>query len=145
MKNKVKTIKEFDKHLLDKKASQRDRKGPSGTSGTTLVDDPPAWAIDKNQWGEEFQYGRVIEGWEKLCIEAYFSGWVDFFDTIIYRDKIDHTIYFQWGEMGINGFATLKIYFEPGTYIGSGPQPLPMPPTASISSAVPKPPPPPIG
>jgi|SoiMethySBSTD1v2_1073268.scaffolds.fasta_scaffold07471_2 hypothetical protein len=134
---KFKVEAEYDKHLLDNiTESKRARRKEEGFE---LVKDPPTWVIEENQWGKTFQYKRQIEGWEKLCIEAYFSGWVDFFDTVIYAGKIDHTIYFGWSE-DIKGHSSLKIYFEPG----SGPKPIPVPPQPDLLLAVPKPPPPPM-
>jgi len=130
---KVKVKSEYDKDLLDKKASKRDRRDESGL---TLLDAPPYWADAEHLWGEERQYARKIEGWEKLCIEAYFSGWVDYFDTIIQGDKIEHTIYFQWIE-DIKKNASLRIYLDPGPLQSLAP---PAPPLT-----VPKPPPPPMG
>jgi len=140
---KVKAKNEYDKDILDKGHSKRERRDETGF---TLLDAPPSWAIKDNQWGDEYQYERQIEGWERLCIEAYFSGWVDFFDTVIYGQKIDHTIYFEWIE-NIKRYSSLKIYLEPGIYKEAGPAPRPLPPPpppSSFESAVPKPPPPPL-
>ena len=64
---------------------------------------------------------------------------MDFFDTVIYAGKIDHTIYFEWSE-DIKRHSSLKIYFEPG----SGPKPIPAPAQPDLLLAVPKPPPPPM-
>ncbi len=130
---KEKLKDEYDKNLLDKKGSKRDRRNESGL---TLLDVPPYWADADHRWGPERQYGRKIEGWEKLCIEAYFSGWVDYFETIIQGGTIEHTIYFEWIE-DIKKNVSLRIYLDPG------PLQSPAPPAPALT--VPKPPPPPMG
>ena len=136
MKKKAKTQDEYNIDLLDiTRPSIRD---PRGAAGLDLLIDPPAWATEENRWGDRLQYRESIEGWKKLCIEAYFSGWVDFFDAVIYKDTIDHKIYFKW-EDGISGHATLEIYFDPGA------GPIPTPPPVNMFMAVPKPPPPIMG
>ena len=143
---KVKAKNEYDKDILDKGHSKRERRDETGF---TLLDAAPDWAIIDNQWGIEYQYKRQIEGWERLCIEAYFSGWVDFFDTVIYAGKIDHTIYFEWID-DIKRQASLKIYFKPGLIedekreFGPVPKPIPIPPPVNLFLTLPKPPPPPM-
>ena len=93
---KVKTKEEYAKILLDSKIdSKRD---PRVEPGFTLLPAPPPWADDDHLWGHERRYNRRIEGWEKLCIEAYFSGWIDYFDEIVQGGAVEHTIYFQWTE-----------------------------------------------
>ena len=142
---KFKVEAEYDKHILDSiTESKRARRKEEGFE---LVKDRPTWAIVENQWGIEYQYKRPIEGWERLCIEAYFSGWVDFFDTVIYAGKIDHTIYFEWIE-DIKRQASLKIYFRPDLLeekvLGPAPKPIPIPPPVNMFLTLPKPPPPPM-
>jgi len=135
MKKKTKTYDEYDKDLLDNKPSKRDLRGAAGLE---LLTDSPGWATPDNRWGDRLQYTENIEVWKKLCIEAYFSGWVDFFDAVIWADKIDHKIYFKW-DAGPSGHSILEIYFEPGT------KPIPAPPPVNLFMTVPKPPPPIMG
>lgn len=138
---KVKLTKEYDKELLNKKPSKRDRREEEGF---TLVETLPDWAKDEKNIWDRRRYTREIEGWEKLCIEAYFSGWIDFFDIRV--ETGDHTIYFKWTEIQTNkdekiqkdeiqtSYTSLDIYVDPQ-------------PTQSFQAAtapVDKPPPPPM-
>jgi hypothetical protein len=136
---KVKVKKEYFIDLLDKqKGSVRDERKEKGF---TLLDTRPDWATEDNLWAKtELNYKRKIEGWEKLCIEAYLCGWIDYFDMVWKVPNEARTIYFEWEEDKKDKLASLKVYLY------SDPkQPAPDPPTFQSGTApVPKPPPPPL-
>jgi hypothetical protein len=122
--NKVKVIDEYFIDLLDKhKGSKR---GKREEKGFELLKEPPPWATAKNLW-TMFAYDEKIEGWEKLCIEAYLCGWIDYFDMLEKVPDDYRTIYFKWVE---NSPSILEVYLDPPT---------------SSRTTVPKPPPPPLG
>jgi len=139
---KVKLKVEYFKDLLDKhKGSGRDERKEKGFK---LLDERPDFATDKNLWIQG-NYARKIEGWEKLCIEAYLCGWIDFFDNLAkVPDEGDdaRTIYFEWEEDKKDKLASLKVYLDPGPKQWPAPPP---PPPASSAPSLPKPPPPPMG
>ena len=134
---KVKVKEEYFVDLLDKKpgSNREERK----EKGFALLDKRPPWAIKENLWAKtERNYKRKIEGWEKLCVEAYLSGWIDYFDTQVQGLADDkRTIYFEWKEGKKDKHASLKIYLDPS------PDELPAPEPPALL-AVPKPPPPPV-
>lgn len=147
--NKVKVIDEYFIDLLDKhKESKRDKREEKGFE---LVDKRPDWATDDNIWNKEgLNYARKIEGWEKLCIEAFLCGWIDFFDIQVANVPEEgdgaRTIYFEWEKE--KKPASLKVYFKPDptNWPGGIPKPpLPMMAPAPPSPTIPKPPPPPLG
>ena len=124
---KVKVKEEYFIDLLDKKkGSVRDERKEKGF---TLLDKTPEWATEKNLWTEG-TYDRRIEGWEKLCIEAYLCGWIDYFDMVEKVPDDARTIYFKWEEDKKDKLTSLTVYLD-------------TPPTSSATS-VPKPPPPPM-
>lgn len=141
---KVKVKKEYFIDLLNKKKGsvREEREEP----GFTLLDESPEWATEKNLWTEgtyEGTYNKKIEGWEKLCIEAYLCGWIDYFDIQVAKVPDEgegaRTIYFNWEEEDKKDKLALKVYLDP-----NGPKPDPPPPPPSSRTNVPKPPPPPI-
>ena len=127
---KVKVRGEYFIDLLHKiKDSKRyERK----EEGFELVEKSPEWATKENLWTYG-TYDKKIEGWEKLCIEAYLCGWIDYFDIRVAGVPDDgdeaRTIYFDWKH------TSLEVYLKPGS------KPLPAPPPPPV----PKPPPPPLG
>jgi hypothetical protein len=124
--NKVKVIDEYFIDLLDKhKGSKRDKREEKGFE---LLKETPPWATAENLWAEG-SYDKNLEGWEKLCVEAYLCGWIDYFDSQVEKVAADYrTIYFKWAH---DNSTSLKVYIVPQ-------------PTATGAS-VPKPPPPPLG
>jgi hypothetical protein len=136
---KVKVKDEYFIDLLDKKkGSVRELRGEDGF---TLLDERPDWATDENLWTQTSQpWTKKIEGWEKLCIEAYLCGWIDYFDIQVQKlnDDDARTIYFEWKEDKKKNLLSLKVYLY-----SDPPLPAPDPPSASQTS-VPKPPPPPL-
>jgi hypothetical protein len=137
---KIKLKDEFYQDLLDKiKESRREYRKEKDFE---LLDTLPDWAKDpKNLWVQTaLNYQRKLEGWEKLCIEAYLCGWIDYFDIQVGgMPDADRTIYFKWQEDKKEKVASLEVYFKPG------PKPLapPPPPPTDSSTSLPKPPPPP--
>jgi len=128
---KVKLRVEYFKDLLDKvKGSIREERKEKGFE---LVDKRPDFATEKNLWTEG-TYDKKIEGWEKLCIEAYLCGWIDYFDIQVAKVPDDaRTVYFEWGEDKKE--TSLKVYLDSGsTDIPGG--------KSSSGKNVPKPPPP---
>ena len=138
---KVKVKGEYFIDLLDKVKDTK--RGERKEKGFELLDKSPDFATEDNLWTQG-NYQRKIEGWEKLCIEAYLCGWVDYFDIQIAKVPDDgdeaRTIYFKWEEDKKDKLASLKVYLDPG------PKQLPAPPPPiSSATGVPKPPPPPLG
>jgi hypothetical protein len=126
---KVKLKGEYFIDLLDnKKGSVRKERKEKGFE-LRDDDDPPDFAKDDANLWTEGTYDKNLEGWEKLCVEAYLCGWVDYFDRIVEKVPEDYrTIYFKWAH---DNSTSLKVYI------------IPTPNAAGAS--VPKPPPPPVG
>ena len=133
---KYKTKTEYDKHLLNGPCKRERRI----EAGFVLVDVPPDFSENENKW-VAFKYDRQMEGWEKLCVEAYCIGWLAFYDN--HNNIPNRKIYFKWEDI-----QTLKKEGkdEPPAegskvtvYIDPGPQTLAVP-----LSDPPQPPPPPM-
>ncbi len=127
--NKVKTEDEYEIDLLDKHTSKRDKPGEKEFK---LSKEPPSWATKENLW-TTLVYDKKVEGWKKLCIEAYLCGWIDYFDVEVAIVADDaRTVYFKWVEKSP---STLYVYLDSGSTNVPGGQ-------RSSGASVPKPPPP---
>jgi hypothetical protein len=133
---KIKTIGAFEESLLDGKGDKRDHK-KDGTGNE--VEKPPDFVKQENIWLKEKRvFAGRLKGWEKLSVEGYYCGWLDYFDTVIQKDE-NRLIYFDWeyskedGKSG-SGTTTLTIYTDPSAKGVAEP--------TSIQTSLPKPPPP---
>lgn len=135
---KYKLEAEYDKLLLRRAGNSKRRRDEKDE--LILVPVPPPFLNPANIW-VEFEYvNEPMEVWKRICVEAYCTGWLGFYDNE--NNVSNHKIFCHWEDFPNEkkeGKDPPARGSKVTVYIDPGPQALAVP-----LSDPPKPPPPPM-